>query len=149
MSDNPYSESAPGNPFGTDASNPYQPPAHSHLELAPDPRSRVLPPAIILIILATMTCAVSLLQIPRVIAQADENGGLSYVAGSFLPAVMNLAIICGAVKMARMKSYSSAMTAAILSVIPVCSPCIIFGIPFGIWAIIVLRDPRVKAEFGQ
>ncbi|MBC8356108.1 MAG: hypothetical protein H8E66_29370 [Planctomycetes bacterium] len=147
MSDNPFSDSAAGDTFQGDSTNPYRPAATSQLDTEADPRTRLLIPAIFLIILATLMCSLSLLQIPRVMSEAADNGGLPYVVGTFLPAVMNLAIICGAVQMIRMKSYSSAMTAAILSVIPVCSPCIFIGIPFGIWAIIVLRDPKVKARF--
>lgn len=145
MSDNPFRDSGTNNPFADD-NNPYSPTAIPGQGYVASPQARLLPPAIILMILATMTVAVSLLQIPRVMAQAGDRG-FPYVAGSFTPALMNLAIVCGAVQMARLRSYSSAMTAAILAVIPACSPCVVVGIPFGIWAIIVLRDPSVKAAF--
>jgi hypothetical protein len=61
--------------------------------------------------------------------------------------LMNLAVALGAVSMIRLKSYRSAYTAAILSIIPVCSPCFLLGIPFGIWAIVVLNRPEVKKRF--
>jgi hypothetical protein len=35
----------------------------------------------------------------------------------------------------------------ILVMIPCLSPCCILGIPIGIWGLIVLMDPNVKAAF--
>ena len=46
------------------------------------------------------------------------------------------------------RNYRLAYTVAILSVIPLVSPMIICGIPFGIWALIVLHRRDVKAAFG-
>jgi hypothetical protein len=56
-------------------------------------------------------------------------------------------IFRGALSMRRRDSYSRAMMAAFVSCIPFLSPIIYFGIPFGIWALIVLRRPEVKAAF--
>ncbi|MCA9599052.1 MAG: hypothetical protein KC776_37335 [Myxococcales bacterium] len=54
----------------------------------------------------------------------------------------------GALKMKDLKSYPFAMTSAILALLP-CTfyICCILGLPFGIWALIVLMKPEVKAEF--
>jgi hypothetical protein len=57
------------------------------------------------------------------------------------------AILFGALKMMRLQSYGWAMAAAILAVIPCLSPCCCLGIPFGIWALVVLSKPEVKAAF--
>ncbi len=54
----------------------------------------------------------------------------------------------GALKMRRLESYGLAMTASILAVIPCFSPCCgIPGIPLGIWALVVLSKPEVRAAF--
>jgi hypothetical protein len=45
------------------------------------------------------------------------------------------------------ENYGVALTAAILASIPLLSACIWFGISFGIWALIVLRRPAVRAAF--
>ena len=45
------------------------------------------------------------------------------------------------------KSHGICMAGAIISCIPVCTPCILLGIPFGIWAIVVLQQPAVKSAF--
>ena len=56
-------------------------------------------------------------------------------------------ISVGGAKMAFMESYSMARWGAILACIPVISPFLIWGIPFGIWALIVLKSPKVKDAF--
>ena len=66
------------------------------------------------------------------------------VAGLMIDAV----IIIGASKMMKLESYSFAVAAALLSIIPcLSSPCIILGMPFGLWALLVLMDPNVKVGF--
>jgi len=45
-------------------------------------------------------------------------------------------------------SYGIAMAGAVISVIPcIGSPCCLLGVPFGIWALVILNDPAVKAGF--
>ena len=66
------------------------------------------------------------------------------VAGLIIDAV----IVIGASKMMKLESYSFAVAAALLSIIPcLSSPCIILGMPFGLWALLVLMDPSVKVGF--
>ena len=61
--------------------------------------------------------------------------------------VIGVLILIGAVKMKNLQSYGLAMAVTILAMIPCISPCCILGIPIGIWALIVLLDPNVKAAF--
>jgi hypothetical protein len=49
--------------------------------------------------------------------------------------------------MAFMESYRLARWGAILACIPIITPFLIWGLPFGIWALIVLEDPRVTKAF--
>lgn len=56
-------------------------------------------------------------------------------------------IICGARTMIIQGNYRLAMTAAILAMIPCLSPCIVLGFPFGLWALLVLLQEDVKANF--
>ncbi len=58
-------------------------------------------------------------------------------------------VIYGAIQMKNLRNYRAAMTAAIISMIPMLGPCCILGIPFGIWALIVLMQPDVKAHFAE
>lgn len=59
------------------------------------------------------------------------------------------AVICfGALQMQRARSYAWAMGAAMLSLIPCLgSPCLVLGIPFGIWAMITLMQPDIRRLF--
>ena len=62
--------------------------------------------------------------------------------------IVGIVVLVGAMKMRKLQSYNFAMTAAIISMIPCVSPCCLLGLPFGIWALIVLLKPEVKAAFA-
>ena len=86
--------------------------------------------------------------------QADQQmqmtrmiGGTAGIAVSVLGIVMGILIFFGALRMKSAQSYGLAMTSSILAMIPCLSPCCILGLPFGIWAIVVLTKPEVKAAF--
>ena len=55
-------------------------------------------------------------------------------------------VLLGAIKMKKLESRGLAMTASILAMLPV-SPCCVLGLPFGIWALMALSKPEVKAAF--
>ncbi len=69
------------------------------------------------------------------------------VAGTTIRLLMGIIVLIGAVKMKRLESYGLAMASAILAMIPCTSPCCLLGLPFGIWALVVLSDTHVKAAF--
>ena len=54
--------------------------------------------------------------------------------------------ILGAWKMRKLELYGLAITASILAMLP-CTLGFIIGLPAGIWALMVLRQPDVKAAF--
>jgi hypothetical protein len=62
--------------------------------------------------------------------------------------VVALVTIVGSLQMRNLKGRGLAYTGAILSMIPCVSGCCLLGIPFGIWAIIALGKPDVKAGFA-
>lgn len=66
--------------------------------------------------------------------------GLVFLAISFV-------ILIGARRMKGLRSYGFAMTAAILAMIPCLSSCWLLGLPFGIWALVVISDNSVKSAF--
>jgi hypothetical protein len=146
MSNNPFSEPPNSNPYASPRSQ-----AGSGL-----PENPLAVPAIFLLILSSLTVLLIAASLPGQIIRIraydpstpEGIGGLIGSIGSLaLWLFMNVAIALGAISMIRRKNYGSAYTAAILSVIPVCSPCLVLGIPFGIWAIIVLNRPEVKQRF--
>ena len=56
-------------------------------------------------------------------------------------------IAYGSYSMIKLQNEGVAKTAAILSLIPLCSSCCVLGIPFGIWALVVMGNPAVSARF--
>ena len=61
--------------------------------------------------------------------------------------IVGLVIFMGAMKMKNLQSHSLAVTVSVLAMIPCISPCCLLGIPIGIWSLIVLMNPDVKAAF--
>lgn len=74
------------------------------------------------------------------------NGPIGILENIFGLAVSSV-ILVGAIKMQSLRSYSLAFTAALLAVIPCLTPCCFLGLPLGIWALVVLNKPEVKAQF--
>lgn len=65
------------------------------------------------------------------------------LAGLLCSAVMILA----GIKMMTLGSYGLCMTGSITAMLPCVIPCCILGLPVGIWSIVVLNRPDVKAAF--
>ena len=76
--------------------------------------------------------------------------------GGALQIVMNVIAIAtsafvayGGLQMQKMQGRSVCMVAAILAMIPCISPCCPLGLPIGIWALMALNKPEVRAGFGS
>lgn len=59
---------------------------------------------------------------------------------------LDILILVGALRMGSLRGRTLAMVGAICAIIPANSCCCI-GLPLGIWALIVLMNPDVKAAF--
>lgn len=128
-----------------------------------DVKSRLQWPAIGLIIVGVLNASSGLVLILGRIASivkgrepviTDEDRRLGYMFAIILFPIVSLIsivaspiIVFGGIQMLRARRYSVALWAAILALIPVTSLCCIPGIPIGIWALIVLRHPEVRASF--
>ena len=124
-------------------------------------RQKVAGPAIALLVIAILGMGLQLLSIAGnlfmfAFPQPDLkfNGGLPIqvqVAVNSASAVLGLAfgvlILFGAVKMKNLEYYGLSIAASIVAMLPCVSPCCLLGLPFGIWALVVLSDPTVKASF--
>ena len=75
------------------------------------------------------------------------GGGLG-IFQDIIGGIMGVLILIGAGKMQKLQNYQLAMTACIVAMVPCISPCCVFGLPFGIWALVVLNKPEVKSQFG-
>jgi hypothetical protein len=73
-------------------------------------------------------------------------GGLGLVL-NIVGLAMSAFFIFASTKMRKLESYGMVMTATILSMLPCLSPCCCVGLPVGIWILVVLSKPEVKAAF--
>jgi len=66
---------------------------------------------------------------------------------SLMIAAVNGFVLFGAIKMLRLQNFGVVTAAVIVAMLP-CQCCCLFGLPFGIWALVVLNKPEVKSQFG-
>lgn len=161
----------PNNPFGEAPNNPYASPQFTGTAFPPGmmpphiAEAKVKLPAIFLMCVAPLGILFVIFDFAARIANngqvpnfgADPNaagfkegaiiGNYIGMVFDFAVLAMQVAVIIGAYNMLKLQNRMSAMTASIISVIPCFSACCVLGIPFGIWALVVLNDPGVKANF--
>ncbi len=83
-------------------------------------------------------------------ASQGDNMMAAYLVGlNVIATSAGVLILVGALKMLKLRSYSWAMVTSILVMIPGISSCCLAGIPVGIWALMVLSNPDVRAAFEQ
>src|SRR5207248_2361571 len=70
-----------------------------------------------------------------------QNGALAAVA-----LVLNVLVLLGGLRMRATRGYGLALAGSIAAIIPLNSCCCV-GLPVGIWALVVLLKPEVKAAF--
>lgn len=58
-----------------------------------------------------------------------------------------LLVIIAAFRMKRLTGRTLAILASILAMLPCISPCCFLGLPVGIWSLMILLDPDVRAAF--
>ena len=61
---------------------------------------------------------------------------------------LSVLILIGAARMQSLRSREFAFAAAIMAMVPCLTPCCLIGLPFGIWALVVLNKPEVKSQFN-
>jgi hypothetical protein len=130
-------------------------------------RKVVNAPGITLIVLGAIGILVALVSIPINLAHGgmmqvpplpDENmrrmfeGWMQFMKKAAIPLnifsmIWNAVILFGGIKMRKLQSRGLVMTAAILAVIPCFNPCCLIWMPLGIWALVALNNPDVKASF--
>lgn len=61
----------------------------------------------------------------------------------------NIMTLRGAIHMLGLQKFRTAKIGAIVACLPFFSPCILLGLPFGIWALIKMHPPEVQAMFTE
>ena len=167
----PFAPQEGGNPFGAPPAadaDPYQAPV-SPTYLPPGqvdafaaqrvagPATALMVTAILGLVLQVGATIINLFSLGMGHAiRHDQINGLSFtvgdgsginVASGIVGIIIAVVVLLGAMRMKRLESYGFAMASAILAMIPCFSPCCLLGLPFGIWALVVLSDGSVKAAF--
>lgn len=139
---------------------PYTPPPPA----GPGPAQQVQGPAIGLIVTAVIGLLLGVLNLLSTLIgfsmpygdMGDMGPGAEYMrymsggVGAFFAVVSLLVsgfIIWAALQMKQLQKWTLAVTASVLAMIPCIGPCCLIGIPIGIWALVVLLKPEVKAAF--
>jgi len=86
----------------------------------------------------------SIMQMQTTLFQGFAAVGITF---SVIGLVVNSLNIYGGISMMNVQRYGLAMTAAILTMLPITSPCCLIGLPAGIWAIVTLTRPGVSDAF--
>jgi len=160
----PQTSHSPQSPLPTTAS-PTKP-SHPTPHIPPSPetspafkqenaRSRIRVPAIALIIAGILSCLVVPAVLGGIILIKLSTGpiggiGLPIVQTLFLvlTIIAGILITVGASKMLHLRSYSQAVATAILALLP-CYAGFPIGLPFAIWALVLLSTEKVQAGFAK
>lgn len=145
-------------------SNPYESPNPSPSEgpRTSNPNSKVIGPAIALIVISIFAIVIGLIGLgfdvfllaSGAAARLDEMhpGRIIQIYvrtfWGILLVIASIFVLYGAIQMKQLKDYQTARSAAIVALIPCLGPCCLLGIPFGIWALVVLSKPDVKNAFN-
>ena len=79
---------------------------------------------------------------------APLMSGAFAIVSSIIGIAIAFFIIYAAMQMKKLTSWGLALAASIVAMIPCLSPCCIIGLPIGIWALVILLKPEVKAAFS-
>ncbi|MBC8357059.1 MAG: hypothetical protein H8E66_34240 [Planctomycetes bacterium] len=159
---NPFADGAPpasDSPFAADATNPYATPTSGRGMTSRGlfgPGSRVWArtcvdgPANSLAAVGGVAVIFSGIGLIINLFEFLESGNIG-VAVYMVVATVSLMVpygivIYGATRMKQLENYKLAIAASILAMLP-CSGCCILGLPVGIWSLVVLCNPNIRAAF--
>ncbi|MFO0596464.1 MAG: hypothetical protein U0228_14200 [Myxococcaceae bacterium] len=77
---------------------------------------------------------------------SGASGKVFNIFQNLLGAVFGATMVLGGFQMRNLRTWGLALTGAIVAMMP-CSCCCVLGLPLGIWSIVVLIKPEVKASF--
>ena len=148
MSGNPYETPKPaGSPTGP----PGGPGAVNPMEAVKIPAIGLAVTAGVSIVVRIILFVLNMMGIAMVAGAAEDPNAMASAAGGvvgmIIGIILNGVVLYGGLEMMKLKNFNLAMGASILAVIPCCSPCIILGIPFGIWSLVLLNKPEIKSAF--
>jgi hypothetical protein len=86
-------------------------------------------------------------------AESAEEEIAQWVSGGFgitssaLGLLVAGFILYASLEMRKLSQWGLAVGASVVAMIPCVSPCCLIGLPVGIWSLVVLTKPHIKAAF--
>ncbi|MGY8767009.1 MAG: hypothetical protein ACKVH8_01095 [Pirellulales bacterium] len=147
------------NPFAADPGNPYASPQQATSAYAPqsrnnkeDCKSRLMPPAIILMVLCSLSTLLTIMYvvigIVMMVGEGEEEAILMS-AGYGVAFLLHIATLFGLYNAITMKSKAMAWFGFIMNIIPCGNMCCLISLPFAIWGIVVMADSEVSRNFDS
>jgi hypothetical protein len=84
---------------------------------------------------------------PQIQKMVHLMAGPIGIVSTALQLFLSALVLIGAIKMLSLRNYVLSVAAAIVALVPCATPCCVLTLPFGIWALVVLNRPDVKANF--
>ena len=75
------------------------------------------------------------------------EGSLSNYAKAFPALGASVFVVFGGLRMRAVRSWGLSLAACIVVMLPLLGCCCCIGLPIGIWGIVMLSKPEVKAQF--
>lgn len=73
--------------------------------------------------------------------------GYGGIGVAVLGLIGGILMVLGGIKMRNLSGWGIAVLAALASILPCSQVCCLYGVPIGIWCLVVLFDSRVKEAF--
>jgi len=86
-------------------------------------------------------------------AESAEEQFTQWISGGFgiTSSVIGLLVagflIYASLEMKKLSQWGLAVGASVVAMLPCISPCCLIGLPMGIWCLVVLTKPEIKAAF--
>jgi hypothetical protein len=151
-----YSPSKPAASALNVNQNPFAPPTTTDvMSLTPlaDAKRRLARPATALIIMSSIHAVLLSIALVNMVLQFVFRGlaieALLPLTATIFQFLLLIFISIAAAKMGFLESYKLGQIGALFACIPFVTPFTFLGIPFGIWAYVLLSKPEIKAAFEQ
>lgn len=121
-------------------------------------QDKVNGPGIALMVIGGLTILYAFVSIPLNLMNLRNNPQIDQMGAGVMYAIIAVAvlillavgvtILMGGMKMRALQNKTLVTVASILAMIPCCvGLCCVPGLPIGIWSLVVMNDPQVKAAF--
>jgi hypothetical protein len=125
----------------------------------PDPRDNVKGPAIALMVVSGIAGAFAILGVLMALVSEPPDVEMPEfmetmmrtdvrIISGMVAFIFNAFVFFAAMQMKQLQSWGLALAGSIIAMTPCISLCCIFGLPIGIWSLMVLFKPEVKEGFS-